>query len=278
MTKSRKRMLLSSIAMLLVALVALGSATYAWFTVSKTVTADGMQVKAIASAGLEISNTGASGTYDTTVSFGQTTDSTSFQLKPVSWNGTTATGFIPAANVEDEDTGAYSGAFKEGASSSPTADNEGEAKGSNINFAIYKVWVRSAKTNTGDTYTTSDAHTVKAKVTISGDNAAFARVKFVDVADDALEANNANKKNSTKIYADTAANDNNVVAAVGTTKTTYTTYAHNVLGSVTGTDANAAQGKEFDIIVWFDGEDGDCKNTARNKTASIVLTFEADDM
>ncbi len=48
MTKSRKKILLSSIAMLLVALVALGSATFAWFTVQKTVTADTMKVSATA--------------------------------------------------------------------------------------------------------------------------------------------------------------------------------------------------------------------------------------
>lgn len=57
MTKSRKRMLLSSIAMLLVALVALGSATYAWFTINRTVTADKIKVEAAVGSGLVISNT-----------------------------------------------------------------------------------------------------------------------------------------------------------------------------------------------------------------------------
>lgn len=267
MTKTRKRMLLSSIAMLLVALVALGSATYAWFTVSKTVTANEMRVQAIASAGLEISNTGASGTYDTTVSFGQTNDATSFQLKPVSWNGTTPTGFIPAANVTDDTNGTYSGAFKASESASPTAASTGLAYGHNNYFAIYKVWVRSAKTNSGDTYTTSDAHTVRAKVAITGDNAAFARVQFID-----------NTASTKTIYADAAAEDNTVVAAAGSEKTIYTTVAHDTFAAVTGTEANVATGKEYTVIVWFDGEDAQCKDSAKNSAASIVLTFEATDM
>ena len=44
-TKFRKRMLLSSVAMLLVALVALGSATFAWFSTTNTASASAMNAK-----------------------------------------------------------------------------------------------------------------------------------------------------------------------------------------------------------------------------------------
>ncbi len=53
-TTFRKKALLSSVAMLLVALVALGSATFAWFTQNPTVNADGLSLQATASAGLQI--------------------------------------------------------------------------------------------------------------------------------------------------------------------------------------------------------------------------------
>lgn len=53
-TTFRKKALLSSVAMLLVALVALGSATFAWFTQNKTVTAEGLVLNATTSAGLQI--------------------------------------------------------------------------------------------------------------------------------------------------------------------------------------------------------------------------------
>lgn len=53
-TKMRKKMLISSIAMLMVATVSLGSATYAWFTQSPTASASGLVMRATASNGLKI--------------------------------------------------------------------------------------------------------------------------------------------------------------------------------------------------------------------------------
>lgn len=53
-TKLRKRALLSSVAMLLVALIALGSATFAWFTANTKVNSQGLLVKTTASTGLVI--------------------------------------------------------------------------------------------------------------------------------------------------------------------------------------------------------------------------------
>lgn len=54
--KSRKHLLISSIAMLLVATVALGAATYAWFTSSTTATASGINVRTVQASELEISD------------------------------------------------------------------------------------------------------------------------------------------------------------------------------------------------------------------------------
>lgn len=53
-TNSRKRLLVSSVAMLLVAMLALGTATYAWFTTNPNANASGLQMKATASKGLMI--------------------------------------------------------------------------------------------------------------------------------------------------------------------------------------------------------------------------------
>lgn len=55
-TTSRKRLLVSSVAMLLVAMLALGTATYAWFTSSTTATAKGMNVKTVQASELQISD------------------------------------------------------------------------------------------------------------------------------------------------------------------------------------------------------------------------------
>ena len=62
-TNSRKRLLVSSVAMLLVAMLALGTATYAWFTQNTTANTKNLSVKTNKSSSLEISkDTGGWGT------------------------------------------------------------------------------------------------------------------------------------------------------------------------------------------------------------------------
>jgi len=51
---SRKRLLISSVAMLLVAMLALGTATFAWFTSNPNANAEGLRLKTTASAGLVV--------------------------------------------------------------------------------------------------------------------------------------------------------------------------------------------------------------------------------
>ena len=57
-SKAIKRQLLAAIAMVLVAAIALGSSTYAWFVASNSVTAEGMKVQAQSESGLAISYDG----------------------------------------------------------------------------------------------------------------------------------------------------------------------------------------------------------------------------
>ena len=55
-TSSRKRLLVSSVAMLLVAMLALGTATYAWFTTDSTTTASGINVQTTKKSTLVVSS------------------------------------------------------------------------------------------------------------------------------------------------------------------------------------------------------------------------------
>lgn len=55
-TTSRKRLLVSSVAMLLVAMLALGTATYAWFTTDSTTTAQGINVQTTKKSTLVVSS------------------------------------------------------------------------------------------------------------------------------------------------------------------------------------------------------------------------------
>ncbi len=68
---AKRRVLVSSLSMLLVAAVSLGAATYAWFTSSTTSKANGISVRTIKSSELQISKLDKS--WGTTVNYGQTT-------------------------------------------------------------------------------------------------------------------------------------------------------------------------------------------------------------
>lgn len=72
-SKAIKRQLLAAIAMVLVAAIALGSSTYAWFVASGSVTAKDMKVNVQSSGGLVISYAGANDAWGVTAS-GQITD------------------------------------------------------------------------------------------------------------------------------------------------------------------------------------------------------------
>ena len=114
MKNTRKKMLLSSIAMLLVALIALGSATFAWFTSNPNAVASGLKMKASASKGLVI-QTGTHGQADS--SFWGHTDyldydsntglskTTARELTPASFNWTVnsalGTGYAVEAAADD---------------------------------------------------------------------------------------------------------------------------------------------------------------------------------
>jgi len=96
-TKFRKRALLSSVAMLLVALVALGSATFAWFTQTPRAFADGFSAKTTVNPSLRVQttsdsalNTNARG-FQTTTYFNAKSGGGSkgdVSLEPASWKGT----------------------------------------------------------------------------------------------------------------------------------------------------------------------------------------------
>lgn len=270
MTKSRKRMLLSSVAMLLVALVALGSATYAWFTLQKTVTANSMKVSATAKKGIEI-----------TIDNGQTVTSATksysaaqLPLQPVSWiSDKSVTGMIPAGDVTNSD-GTFTGTFKSAGSVPAAVTTQGDEGVStdtdSTYFRVYRVGVRSAK-NSDNSYT---AHTLSATVSIAAganntDARNYARVALC--------------KGSTVLatYSDSALTDtvNKPVNASGTATGVATTGSGTPVTDATNlkTD-NAGTIEYYDLVVWFEGTDEDCKDDNVDKAIQVSISFTATDM
>lgn len=126
-TTKRSKMLLSSIAMLLVALVALGSATYAWYAINRTVSADELTVEASKVGGLQIS------TRETGAKVDSSNASTSEDVwgKAVHFGVTTAVTLDPAAVTVANDgtvsatTGTHEGNSNEVGTITPAAANNG---------------------------------------------------------------------------------------------------------------------------------------------------------
>ncbi len=91
-TTFRKKALLSSVAMLLVALVALGSATFAWFAANPNANASGLSLKTTAASGLVIkTTTDTTWSHEAKLYKGQTDP---YDLQPVSQNQATAANFV----------------------------------------------------------------------------------------------------------------------------------------------------------------------------------------
>lgn len=116
---TRKRALISSVAMLLVAMIALGTATFAWFTSNPNASASGLKMKATASKGLvirtasRVDRVGAEAAWKHTDYLdsndaGNGTAGTSFELAPASFDPTTTLGTY--YTVEAENDGNYAAA------------------------------------------------------------------------------------------------------------------------------------------------------------------------
>ena len=105
--KTRRSLLISSVAMLLVAMLSLGTATYAWFTNTTTATAENAQVTVVAPSGLVINAVTAGGEAPTT-GYTSKLDLTSFfsdgkdALSPVSGNAQDGGINFYAASVDTE--------------------------------------------------------------------------------------------------------------------------------------------------------------------------------
>jgi hypothetical protein len=93
--KTLRKQLAAAVAMTLVATVALGSSTYAWFTLNKTVNVTGMDVKTKVGENLLISHVTGTGVAKNADSTFVTEDNTTIKawLEPVSTNTAAATNF-----------------------------------------------------------------------------------------------------------------------------------------------------------------------------------------
>lgn len=287
----RKKALLSSLSMLMVATVAVGSATFAWFTSNKSVTASGMSVKAAAAKGLQITGRNADDAWGPSYTF-KTAELT---LAPVSIDYSKTTGETtvidtklgtPYAPKNVKETGAWStntaANFDEFAAASyPKAAISDDATtkdavASNTNFAAYQVSVRS----TGD-----DITNAKLKVTFADkQNPTVANAsKFMRIA--VIEQTKRGTGSYTTgkligVYGDEVKdNVNKTIEPNAIAAITPSVSIENqvLLKSEAEIDLSnttiGKTGKHYTVLVWFEGQDPECVDDYQAAEGSISINF-----
>lgn len=101
---TRRTMMMSSLAMLLVAVLALGTATYAWFTAASTGRIQNIEFTATSADGISLSTSGLPGTYKSTLDFTDYPNSENVVLQPVSIANAANSNFTVYSGLFNEDT------------------------------------------------------------------------------------------------------------------------------------------------------------------------------
>lgn len=270
-TKStRKRLLVSSVAMLLVAMLALGTATYAWFTTDSTTKAQGINVKTTKKSTLVVSSVDSEWKDNLDYNFNE-------ELKPASSND----GVNWYKAVADSIT-SYAATSGEKISN-PTVSTNG-----NVFINMLNVKNEGAEAAT-------DVH-IKATLTENMTNGAKyvrvalvpAKVKsgetYVDVTDTTRSQATVEKASdfTSNIYGEGSANLVDHVGADKTTakgaiaadKTATVAKGKTIDVKIGKLDPNAA--KYYMLMVWFEGQSVDCKDANAGNSVDN-LTFKITD-
>lgn len=242
-TTSRKRLLISSVAMLLVAMLALGTATYAWFTSSTTVTAEGLNAKTVKSSKLVISKSDRK--------WGQTID-----------YGQTGKTYRPASSAD-------------GAAwfTADAAKGDNFAKPANADFKPLTELAGYVYAEEFNVANQGEAAVEEVTITISGLTNNYARIALVEVTGEGSAVAGKTFANSVKDNAGVAYDA--VATAKTTTSITPSTTMTIPVGELAGKIGEAEVGgaKYYKLFVWFEGQDVQCTDaTAGQEIGDIQIS------
>ena len=261
-TKFRKRALLSSVAMLLVALVALGSATFAWFTSDPNADAKGLSVQATTSTGLVVKTES-----DTEYSHHAKINNqgSTVNLIPATWKEDTGAFFTIAAAKDDE------------AGADPTKNFEAATVDRTSTTAkVYKEVVTLKVTGGADAtaYLTQIKINSNSKAMSNAVTVLLTKADNTKVAEVNFDGNQVGRFDKTKIgdaVAYSTVGDSTATAVDGASAAAL----NKNLGTISSLDAGTA----FNLYVYLDGEDSSVKTTAAiadELVSSIELYFTTD--
>ena len=234
---SRKRLLISSVAMLLVAMLALGTATFAWFTSNTSATADKINVQTTKSSELKVSKNDLS--WQDSISYGMDSAKT---LRPISSaDGSNWYSSVAEVKTASTSNGSYV--------SQTDLDNYVFVDMLNIK-------------NAGGQDCSNVKITIDATV-----NSDFARIALVpcDTAQETAGADNmpAITKESFKANIYGAKESDTWKPYNGSTveASDYSTLAAANGATVSVGTMTSNEVKSYRVLVWFEGEDSDCYDT-----------------
>lgn len=242
-SKAIKRQLLAAIAMVLVAAIALGSSTYAWFVASGTVKADGMKVQAQAESGILIKENKADAKFGTVA----TVNATAAKLYPTST--TDLTKWYHAVSQQADNAESQQTAVNAYTELQDTALGE---------YRLLNQFVIRSATDTA----ISNAKLQIQNVTVSDGNTTEFLNKSIRVGIKVSAGGAQDSK--TYIYAPKAgsaftltakyANNKEVTENTEATPNDFLTLANDTI------PANDT-GLIVDVFVWYEGEDEECKTS-----------------
>lgn len=282
----RKKALLSSLSMLMVATVAVGSATFAWFTTSPTASASGLKMKATAANGLKVMSAtqaensaatiGDPTTYLTDTYLrsknGTSSDADSIALNPVSLNADTSTyaGYTVIASDYAASTAKDDAIV---ADATAVTNNATTNQGDYYVENVYAALVGAADAASKDTVTITGLTITP----VSG----YAMTSGVRVA---LYYNDVEGSNTTTsligVYGLNGATEKMLTesgkAYSATTKADLTVQAQSAASTWSGAEVDTTGKDYFTVIVYLDGEDSNVKSSgikASDLISSISLNL-----
>lgn len=271
-TTSRKRLLISSVAMLLVAMLALGTATFAWFTTDTTTQATGISVQTSKKSLLLVSSRTSKWTDNLNYNFG--TDTAKNLLQP-------ASSYDGANWYKAQADNGLSGAAKNGEKITGvgTPDAEGNVFCNMLN--VKNTGAEPAKNvtitaNISETPVTSGKNYLRVALVPSdcledtGRNAAT--VASAEEFRDNIYGAAADAANPVEYVGKSVADKKGAIKAADSVVSTKGSSI-----SVNAGTLNKDQAKYYMLIVWFEGQDEDCQDTyAGNEMPNIKFTITAD--
>lgn len=271
-TTSRKRLLISSVAMLLVAMLALGTATFAWFTTDTTTQATGISVQTSKKSLLLVSSRTSDWTDNLNYNFG--TDTAKKLLQPASsydgenWYKAQAdSGMSGAATNGEKITGVGTTAAEGNVFCNMlNVKNTGAEPAENVTITaqISEKAVTSGKNYLRVALVPSDCTADTGRGTATVESAQEFRDNIYSAGADAAKP--------VEYVGDSVADTQGAITAAASDVTT----KGNSISVKAGT-LNKNQAKYYMLIVWFEGQDVDCQDTfAGNDMPNITFTITAD--